>query len=100
MLPTRSIPRRGRIAPASRRHVMHTASFSCCGPGSFFGRRGFGRGREGFGPGPEGFGWRYFMGRGGHCGGDGGSEGGGGGFGVRRPLRFLAYKLGLDERPV
>jgi Spy/CpxP family protein refolding chaperone len=23
---------------------------------------------------------------------------GGGGFGVRRPLRFLAYKLGLDER--
>src|SRR5579883_2516614 len=24
-------------------------------------------------------------------------EGGGGGFGVRRPLRFLAHKLGLDE---
>jgi Spy/CpxP family protein refolding chaperone len=25
---------------------------------------------------------------------------GGGGFGVRRPLRFLAHKLGLDERQV
>jgi Spy/CpxP family protein refolding chaperone len=25
---------------------------------------------------------------------------GGGGFGVRRPLRFLAYKLGLNERQV
>ena len=25
---------------------------------------------------------------------------GGGGFGVRRPLRFLAYKLGLDEKQV
>ena len=24
----------------------------------------------------------------------------GGGFGVRRPLRFLAYKLGLDDRQV
>ena len=31
-----------------------------------------------------------------------GSEGGfgGGPFGVRRPLRFLAYKLGLDEKQV
>jgi len=28
--------------------------------------------------------------------GDEGSEGGQ--FGVRRPLRFLAYKLGLDEK--
>src|SRR5947209_5923963 len=26
--------------------------------------------------------------------------GGGGGFGVRRPLRFLAYKLELDDRQV
>jgi hypothetical protein len=42
-------------------------------------------------------------------GGPGGAEGGGGGdgegfgggaFGVRRPLRFLAYKLELDERQV
>src|SRR6478609_4947770 len=30
--------------------------------------------------------------------GDEGPEGGG--FGVRRPLRFLAYKLGLDEKQV
>ena len=30
-----------------------------------------------------------------------GDEGGEGGqFGVRRPLRFLAYKLGLDEKQV
>lgn len=47
----------------------------------------------------------------GRCGGeeDGGGEsggesdgfwGGGGPFGVRRPLRFLAYKLGFDERQV
>ncbi len=37
------------------------------------------------------------------CGdGDGGDDGGfgGGAFGVRRPLRFLAYKLELDERQV
>jgi Spy/CpxP family protein refolding chaperone len=47
--------------------------------------------------------WReHFMrGRGGH-GGPGGppDDGDGGGFGVRRPLRFLAYKLGLDEKQV
>jgi Spy/CpxP family protein refolding chaperone len=30
----------------------------------------------------------------------GGSEEGGGGFGVRRPLRFLAFKLDLDEGQV
>ncbi len=30
----------------------------------------------------------------------GGEEGFGGGLGVRRPLRFLAYKLGLDDRQV
>jgi Spy/CpxP family protein refolding chaperone len=34
-------------------------------------------------------------------GGDGDGDGfGGGAFGVRRPLRFLAYKLELDERQV
>ncbi len=33
--------------------------------------------------------------------GDGDGDGyGGGGFGVRRPLRFLAYKLGLDQQQV
>jgi len=35
-----------------------------------------------------------------HAGGEGWSEGEGGGFGVRRPLRFLAYKLDLDDRQV
>jgi Spy/CpxP family protein refolding chaperone len=30
----------------------------------------------------------------------GGEFGGGGSFGVRRPLRFLAWKLGLDEKQV
>jgi Spy/CpxP family protein refolding chaperone len=43
-------------------------------------------------------------GHGSHGGHFGGGEGGGGddfgGFGVRRPLRFLAYKLELDERQV
>ncbi|HLJ91949.1 MAG TPA: Spy/CpxP family protein refolding chaperone [Gemmataceae bacterium] len=29
-----------------------------------------------------------------------GFAGGGGGLGVRRPLRFLAHKLGLDERQI
>jgi Spy/CpxP family protein refolding chaperone len=43
---------------------------------------------------------------GGHGGGDDGGDGGdgegfgGGGFGVRRPLRFLAHKLDLDDRQV
>lgn len=38
---------------------------------------------------------------GGESGGDpDGFWGGGGPFGVRRPLRFLAYKLGFDERQV
>lgn len=40
---------------------------------------------------------------GGHGGGggdDGPFDGGGGSFGVRRPLRFLAYKLELDEAQV
>lgn len=32
-----------------------------------------------------------------HCGRHEHSDGGGGGFGVRRPLRFLSYKLDLNE---
>src|SRR6516225_2848930 len=39
----------------------------------------------------------------GHAGGEGwggGDDFGGGAFGVRRPLRFLAYKLELDESQV
>ena len=47
-----------------------------CGPG---GRAWEGRGEEGY---EEAFG------------------GGGGGLGVRRPLRFLVHKLGLDERQI
>src|SRR5712691_5167146 len=46
----------------------------------------------------------YGMWRGrGHAGGpadEGFEEGFGGGFGVRRPLRFLAHKLDLDDRQV
>src|SRR5262245_1874851 len=60
------------------------------------------------GCGPHGWGgarqWAGGWGRGGHGGGgsdEGEGEGfGGGAFGVRRPLRFLAYKLELDERQV
>jgi len=33
-------------------------------------------------------------------GGEGGEDYGGGAFGVRRPLRFLAHKLDLDDRQV
>jgi Spy/CpxP family protein refolding chaperone len=47
-----------------------------CGPG---GRAWEGRGEQGY---EEAFG------------------GGGGGLGVRRPLRFLVHKLGLDERQI
>jgi Spy/CpxP family protein refolding chaperone len=44
--------------------------------------------------------WPPFGGRGHGGHGGGGDEFGGGNFGVRRPLRFLAYKLELDERQV
>jgi len=60
-------------------------------------------GESGCGPwscGPGGGGGRPWGGRG-ESDGDGEGEGfGGGAFGVRRPLRFLAYKLELDERQV
>ena len=46
-------------------------------------------------------GWREYFMRGGHRGFAGhGGDGDGGGFGVRRPLRFLAEKLNLDEKQV
>src|SRR5262245_26438260 len=49
-------------------------------------------------------GWPHCHSRGHRWGGDWGAEepegAGGGGFGVRRPLRFLAYKLDLDEEQV
>ena len=44
--------------------------------------------------------WHEFFMRGRGHGGPGPGDDDGGGFGVRRPLRFLAYKLGLDERQV
>jgi Spy/CpxP family protein refolding chaperone len=56
----------------------------------------FMRGRGGPG-GRGGFGGAGF---GGHGFGAHGVEEDGGGFGVRRPLRFLAYKLDLDEKQV
>ncbi|HEX3901298.1 MAG TPA: Spy/CpxP family protein refolding chaperone [Polyangia bacterium] len=51
----------------------------------------------------HGGGGRHGHGHGGYGGGEDDSEGepfGGGAFGVRRPLRFLAYKLELDEKQV
>jgi hypothetical protein len=62
-----------------------------CGPGG----EGHGHG-HGHGHGPWGGHGRWAQGHGG--GGDDGFEGGS--FGVRRPLRFLAYKLELDEKQV
>ena len=71
-------------------------SEASCGPGGGGGFRG---------------GWQHnreerYAGRHGHGSGHEGGSGGGdddfgaGAFGVRRPLRFLAYKLELDERQV
>lgn len=65
-----------------------------CGPGDAQCGPGFGRGR---GPGP--FGHGPPGGHGGH-GGPPDWDGDGGGFGVRRPLRFLAWKLELEEEQV
>jgi Spy/CpxP family protein refolding chaperone len=56
------------------------ASYAGCGPGGGWGHRGHEER---------------------HAGGEGWGDGeGGGSFGVRRPLRFLAYKLDLDDRQV
>lgn len=59
---------------------------------------------EGVGCGPHGGGpWRgghHGPPFGGPGGGGGGDDFGGGHFGVRRPLRFLAYKLDLEENQV
>ena len=66
---------------------------------------GGGEGDEGCGPHAAHFGWHGHHGPSGphHApfgGGGGGDDFGGGGFGVRRPLRFLAYKLELEEAQV
>jgi Spy/CpxP family protein refolding chaperone len=68
------------------------AQHGACGQGAGFGPHGGGR----FGG--EGRGFRGH-GPGGHGGGDD-FGGGGGSFGVRRPLRFLAHKLDLDDAQV
>ena len=80
------------------------ASHGGCGSGGWGAEAG--RHSEG---GRHSGGGRHWAGGFGHAGhhGQGGEEGGGpepegfgGSFGVRRPLRFLAYKLELDEKQV
>jgi len=78
---------------------MHPAMFFWHGR-----RRGTCGDQGSWGPhhGGERAGWHggASFGGGGGGGGGGGEEFGGGSFGVRRPLRFLAYKLDLDEGQV
>src|SRR5579864_9463526 len=81
MVPTLKFPA-GRDCPGEKESLM--CSTSSCGPRSGFGWRRFHRHAEAFGWGGD------FMPH--------GQEGFG--FGVRRPLRFLAYKLELDDRQV
>lgn len=80
---------------ATHRFAEQHSHHSHCGSrGERHGRHWFG-GR--CGPGGGGGGHEH----GGHGFGGGDFDGdGGGSFGVRRPLRFLAYKLELDERQV
>src|SRR2546421_12930206 len=92
MVPTAEIPA-GSESPGELEEAMH--------PGMMWWwkrarRHGCGEGAEawsGSGEGWQAGGWR------GH-GGGGDDFGGGGAFGVRRPLRFLAYKLNLSEEQV
>src|SRR6476620_10523637 len=87
MVPTRSeSPQGSAKRPCEKEFVMCHTSWARCAPRSEF----HGYVHHGHGPGPQGWGDES-MGRG------FGEEGG---FGVRRPLRFLAYKLGLDEKQV
>lgn len=71
----------------AREHGFAGAEPGFCGPGGHGGHGGHGHG-HGPGHGPPG---------GGRL---GGPDDGGGGFGVRRPLRFLAHKLELSEAQV
>src|SRR5262245_24018494 len=79
-------PRRARTASARWRLVMchsHWAQRRAAAAFRHLQHHGFGHGPAG-----EGWGWgEHSM----HPGEEGG------GFGVRRPLRFLIYKLGLDD---
>jgi len=77
-----------------RRHAAHEGSESFAGEGPegaacAAGEHGFGGFRHGWHAGRHGH----------HDHGEGG-EFGGGAFGVRRPLRYLAYKLNLNEQQV
>jgi hypothetical protein len=84
---------------------------SSCGPGEHAGHGGCGPGRGWHGHGHGGHGghghfgsWHggppWGRGHGHHGGHHGPSEDDGGGFGVKRPLRFLAWKLELEEEQV
>ena len=72
-------------ARRAAQHCGQTAEFGGCGPGG--GRGGPWAGGHGHGHGDHGD----------H---EGGVWDGGGAFGVRRPLRFLAFKLDLDDKQV
>ena len=83
----------------------HARRRGACGASYGYGEDGEG-GPASFGPGGGG-GWRGGHGHGHHGpdhpfhqGGGGGGDEFGGGFGVRRPLRFLAFKLDLSEKQV
>lgn len=73
----------------SRQASGDCGAWAGCGPGGGEGGGGWGRR------------WREAGGGGEYqASGEGFGDGDGGSFGVRRPLRFLAYKLDLDDRQV
>src|SRR5262245_46845321 len=91
MGPRQVVPAGVRTAPARRRSIMHPALMSCWrAKRAFSSYHGFGGWPECRPAGPS---WE---------GAEEGYEGGygGGSFGVRRPLRFLAHKLHLDEHQI
>jgi hypothetical protein len=77
---------------------------ACGGEGAYEGAHGGGCGPRGGSWGDHPDGGHFAAPHGGHGGEHGGGHGGGedpgGAFGVRRPLRFLAFKLDLSERQV
>src|SRR4051794_551548 len=100
----------GGESPGGRGNGKGTAGWGrgAVAPGGVRGGGGGGGGAGGGGGGARRGGggarqWAGGYGRGGQGGGSDEGEGegfGSGAFGVRRPLRFLAYKLELDERQV
>ncbi|MEP7124479.1 MAG: Spy/CpxP family protein refolding chaperone [Byssovorax sp.] len=83
----------------------HARGHGDCGAYAGHGPQGEGEsgGRGHHGPGHHGPGGRHGhegWGEHAHAGGEHDGDFGGGSFGVRRPLRFLAYKLELDEKQV